>query len=66
MTTEEEPMSAFITIDTDNAIVRFYAGNAEANGLKADGRKRLLKDVQTMVQGMTYATGITWTVQVVL
>lgn len=59
-------MSAFITIDTDNTIIRFYAGNAEANGLKADGRKRLLRDVQAMAQGMTFATGVTWTVQVVL
>lgn len=59
-------MSAFFTIDTDNAIIRLYQGNATANGLKPDALKRLNRDLHTMAYGLTVAHGVDYRVEVVL
>jgi hypothetical protein len=57
--------AAFVTIDTDNAIIRFYRNRAWLTGMNEQALDRLETDLRTLAQGVSHASGCTFDVQVV-
>lgn len=55
----------YITIDTDNAIIRFYASRAAAEGLTPAGINQLHRDLETMATAMSHISGARFLVDVV-
>jgi hypothetical protein len=57
---------AYVTIDTDNAVIRFYLARARADKLPEATVKQLLLDLETLALGLANAHDTTYHVQVVL
>lgn len=57
---------SYITIDTDNAIIRFYLTQARNDKLPEPVVKQVLLDLETLALGLTNAHDTTYHVQVVL
>lgn len=58
--------SGFITVDTDNAVIRFYRAEARGGGMPEAAIKRLLLDLETLALGLANAHNTTYHVLVVL
>lgn len=54
----------YVTIDTDNAVIRFYAGRAAADGLTAAGIAQLQRDLATVAQALEHLAGCRFAVEV--
>lgn len=57
---------SYITIDTDNAIIRFHLTLARADKVPESVVKQLLLDLETLSLGLANAHDTTYHVQVVL
>jgi len=55
-------MHNFITIDTDNAVIRFYRLRAMAAGMTNEALAQLESDLETLAAGVSYVTGATFRV----
>jgi hypothetical protein len=57
---------SYITIDTDNAVIRFYLTQARTDKVPEPTVKQLLLDLETLALGLANAHDTTYHVQVVL
>jgi hypothetical protein len=58
--------SQFVTIDTDNAVIRFNVTHARAAGLTEDAIKQLRTDLTTLASGVAFVTRAEFILQVVV
>lgn len=59
-------MQNLITIDTDNATIRFYVTRAREARMTAPAIEQMLTDLDTVALGLTRAHGTEYRVQSVL
>lgn len=60
------PTDKLITIDTDNAVIRFYLGRARELGVDELATLRIRRDLETVALGLANAHETTYHVEVVL
>lgn len=58
--------NSFITIDIDNAIIRFYHSQAIAAGLSPTTIRQLQADLKVLATGLNHEYKTEYTVEVVL
>lgn len=55
--------TALFTIDTDNAVIRFYPARARKAGISDAAEKQLVRDLDTMAAGISYVTNVRYRVE---